>query len=35
VIAEDHDGCFYYQVVSCSENAGWTISASDSPDCGN
>ena len=35
VIAEDHDGCFYYKVVSCSENATWTISASDSPDCGN
>ena len=35
VIAEDHDGCFFYQVVSCSENATWTISASDSPDCGN
>ncbi len=35
VIAEDHDGCFFYQVVACSENASWTISASDSPDCGN
>ena len=35
VIAEDHDGCFFYQVVSCSENASWTISSSDSPDCGN
>ena len=35
VIAEDHDGCFYYKVVSCSENATWTISASDTPDCGN
>lgn len=35
VIAEDHDGCFYYQVVSCAENASWTISSSDSPDCGN
>src|SRR5690349_21908575 len=33
VIAEDHDGCFFYQVVACSENATWTISASDSPDC--
>jgi len=35
VIAEDHQGCFFYQVVSCSENATWTISNSASPDCGN
>ena len=35
VIAEDHEGCFYYKVVSCSENAAWTISSSDTPDCGN
>ena len=35
VIAEDHQGCFFYQVVSCSENATWTISNSATPDCGN
>jgi hypothetical protein len=35
VIAEDHQGCFFYQVVSCSENATWTITNSASPDCGN
>lgn len=35
VIAEDHEGCFFYQVVSCSENATWTISSTAAPDCGN
>jgi hypothetical protein len=35
VIAEDHEGCFFYQVVSCSENASWTITNSATPDCGN
>ena len=35
VIAEDHDGCFFYQVVSCSENSTWTITNSSTPDCGN
>ena len=35
VIAEDHQGCFFYQVVSCSENATWTITNSATPDCGN
>lgn len=35
VIAEDQDGCFTYKVVSCSENATWTITNSDSRDCGN
>ena len=35
VIAEDHEGCFFYQVVTCSENATWTITASATPDCGN
>ncbi len=35
VIAEDHEGCFFYQVVACSDNAAWTISTSDTPDCGN
>lgn len=35
VIAEDNQGCFFYQVVSCSENATWTITNSSTPDCGN
>ena len=35
VIAEDHEGCFFYQVVTCSENATWTITSSATPDCGN
>lgn len=35
VIAEDHEGCFFYQVVTCSENATWTITTSATPDCGN
>ena len=25
VIAEDQEGCFTYQVVTCSESATWTI----------
>jgi len=35
VIAEDHDGCFSYAVVSCSDNANWTITSSTTRDCGN
>jgi hypothetical protein len=35
VIAEDHEGCFFYQVVTCSENATWTIASTATPDCGN
>ena len=35
VIAEDQEGCFIYQVVSCSENATWTITNDSSRDCGN
>ena len=35
VIAEDDEGCFIYQVVQCSENVTWTISANSSRDCGN
>ena len=35
VIAEDEDGCFYYEVVSCSENSTWTINNSSVRDCGN
>jgi len=35
VIAEDQEGCFVYQVVSCSENAAWTITNDAARDCGN
>jgi hypothetical protein len=35
VIAEDQDGCFTYKVVACSESVTWTITNSDSRDCGN
>ena len=35
VIAEDQDGCFVYQVVTCSENATWTIASNAARDCGN
>ena len=35
VIAEDAEGCFSYQVVSCSEGASWTITNETARDCGN
>ena len=35
VIAEDQDGCFLYQVLTCSDSATWTISNSTTRDCGN
>ena len=35
VIAEDQDGCFLYQVVTCSDNASWTIASNATRDCGN
>jgi hypothetical protein len=35
VIAEDQNGCFLYQVVSCAENTTWTVTNAASPDCGN
>ena len=35
VIAEDQEGCFLYQVVTCSETAAWTITSSTARDCGN
>lgn len=35
VIAEDHEGCFFYTVVSCSGNQTWTIANDAAPDCGN
>ena len=35
VVAEDQDGCFSYQVVSCSEGVTWTITNDTTRDCGN
>ena len=35
VIAEDHEGCFSYQVVTCSESVTWTISSDTARDCGD
>src|SRR5689334_15021038 len=35
VIAEDSEGCFSYQVVSCSEGSTWTITNDTARDCGN
>lgn len=35
VIAENQDGCFLYQVVSCGSNDTWTITSNATPDCGN
>lgn len=35
VIAEDQDGCFIYQVVTCSENVTWTIASNATRDCGD
>jgi hypothetical protein len=34
VIAEDADGCFLYQVVSCGETTAVTLSNEVAPDCG-
>jgi hypothetical protein len=35
LIGENQDGCFYYTVVNCGENATWTITAETPADCGN
>jgi hypothetical protein len=35
VIAEDHDGCFIYKVVTCADTVTWTITNDDSRDCGS
>ena len=35
VISEDQEGCFYYEVVSCSENSTWAINSNSARDCGN
>lgn len=34
VIAEDQDGCFISVVVSCGQNATWTITNDTARDCG-
>lgn len=34
VIAEDQNGCFYYNTVSCDANVTWTITDSSTADCG-
>jgi hypothetical protein len=35
VISEDQNGCFLTTVVSCTGDPVWTITDSDTPDCGN
>lgn len=35
VIAEDHEGCFFYGVVACGGTITWTIASGATPDCGN
>jgi hypothetical protein len=35
VIAEDQNGCFLYQVVTCNDSFTWTITNDAVPDCGN
>lgn len=35
VIAEDHQGCFLYQVVACNNSVTWTITNAAVPDCGD
>lgn len=35
VIAEDQDGCFLYQVVTCGQSSTWTITNESARDCGN
>jgi hypothetical protein len=35
VIAEDEDGCFVYQVVTCADSVTWTITNEAARDCGN
>lgn len=34
VIAEDQNGCFLYNTVSCDSNATWNITDSTTADCG-
>ena len=34
VITEDHQGCFLYKVIACSQSTTWTITNDATPDCG-
>jgi hypothetical protein len=34
VITEDQNGCFLYKIVTCGDNATWTITNDATPDCG-
>ena len=34
IIAEDQDGCFLTVVISCGDNATWTITNDTARDCG-
>jgi hypothetical protein len=35
VIAEDQNGCFFYQNVTCGQSSTWALTTSATPDCGN
>jgi hypothetical protein len=35
VLGEDQDGCFVSTVVTCGDNATWTITNDTARDCGN
>ena len=35
VIAEDQDGCFMYQVITCGQSSTWTLTSETARDCGN
>lgn len=35
VIAEDQNGCFFYNTTTCTADSTWTIAANATPDCGN
>ena len=35
VIGEDQDGCFVSTVLSCGDNATWTLTNDTARDCGN
>lgn len=35
LIAEDHQGCFLYKIVTCAQATTWTITNEATPDCGS
>ena len=35
IVAEDQDGCFFYQTINCSQATTWTIGNDTTRDCGN